>query len=81
MGKELVMPKTLLLKTVAAPLISAMHAMVSAKKPWGQADVSTSTITVITMKMANMTASEDRTRTPAGTLARAKEAIRPVMVS
>lgn len=64
------MPKTLLLKTVEVPLRTAMQAMVTAKKLWVQEEVSTFTSTVITTKMASMTASEASTRTRIGTLGR-----------
>ena len=63
MGKEPVMPKTLLLKMVEVPLRIAMQTMVTAKKLWVQEEVSTFTSTVITTKMASMTVSEASTRT------------------
>lgn len=62
-GKEPVMPKTLLLKTVEVPLRMAMQVIVTAKKLWVQEEVSTFTSTVITTKMASMTVSEASTRT------------------
>ena len=62
------MPKTLLLKTVEEPLRMAMQAMVTAKKLRVQEEVSTFTSTVITTKMASMTASEASTRMCSGTL-------------
>ena len=49
MGKEPVMPKTLLLKMVEVPLRIAMQVMVMVKKLWVQEEVSTFTSTVITM--------------------------------
>ena len=68
MGKEPVMPKTLLLKMVEVPLRITMQMMVMVKKLWVQEEVSTFTSTVITMKMASMTDSEASTRTRIGTL-------------
>ena len=68
MGKEPVMPKTLLLKMVEAPLRITMQMMVMVKKLWVQEEVSTFTSTVITIKMASMTVSEASTRTRIGTL-------------
>lgn len=62
------MPKTLLLNMVEVPLRRAMQTMVTAKKPKVHEEVSTFTSTVITKKMASMTASEASTRTRIGTL-------------
>lgn len=68
MGKEPVMPKTLLLKMVEVPLRMAMQMMVRAKKLRVQEEVSTFTSTVIITKMDSMTVSEASTRTRSGTL-------------
>lgn len=68
MGKRLLRPKMLLVKTVEELLTTATQAMVRAKKAVVQADVSTFTSTVITRKTASMTKREDRMRTLAGTL-------------
>lgn len=72
MGKRLLRPRMLLVKTVEAPLTTTTQARVRPKKRGVQADVSTFTSTVITRKTESMTKSEARMRTLAGTLGTAR---------
>lgn len=72
MGKQLLRPRMLLVKTVEAPLTTATQTRVRPKKRGVQVDVSTFTSTVITRKTESMTKSEARMRTLAGTLGTAR---------
>lgn len=76
MGKEPVRPYTLLLKIVEELLTTAMHMMVTLKKPLVQEEVSTFTSTIITTKTASETDSEASTRTCTWILRRGAEAAR-----
>lgn len=68
MGKHPVRPKMLLLKIVAALLMTTTQTMVTIKNNGVQEEVSTFTSTVSTTKIAKTTAKEVRMRTPTGTL-------------
>lgn len=68
MGKDPDKPKRLLMKMVAALLMTATQTMVMIKNHRVQAEVSTLTSTVITRKTTSITAKEERIRTLTETL-------------